>query len=143
MKLNVADAVVLGLLGAAIHWLIARSLIFSPLWKNIASVSIYLDKLLACAACSGFWIGIGAGLARLRPISTGVWWFDVVATGLLGIYLVPVFEGVMIWGLSQSAIPQEYPGVVPLEYPSHLPAVSLIDEAPLPDTDAMPGRHPG
>lgn len=62
--------------------------------------------LLACPACSGFWIGLTLAVV-LRPATSGTLWLDVLVNGFAGLYLTPVAEGVLLWGLATSEIPHE------------------------------------
>jgi hypothetical protein len=109
MKLDVDQLVLLGLLSASIHWLIARAHITKPFWslewwpaRFSFGLGLLVSALLACAACSGFWIGLGLGFAGVRPIGAG--WLAVVASGLAGVLLTPVFEGALLWGLERTHI---------------------------------------
>jgi hypothetical protein len=88
--------VLLGLLSAVIHWLIARANITHWFWGS-PRLPTFLQHLLACAACSGFWIGLGLGIVGIQPIASGL--LGVLASGLLGVFTTPVFEGVLLWGL--------------------------------------------
>lgn len=94
--------VALGLLCAATHWLIARSVIAKPLWSRARG---RLDELLRCAGCSGWWLGLIAGIAGLRPIGHGV--IGALLSGLLGVVLTPVVEAVLLWALAQTAIERD------------------------------------
>ena len=93
----------LGLFSAAIHWLVARAEITRPLWSRAHGS---FDKLLRCAACSGFWIGgLLVLLASARPISNDeILWHNVIAGAISGLFLTPVFEATLLWGLRESAI---------------------------------------
>lgn len=111
MTIDLSKLFVLGLLTASIHWIIARSWVAKPLWCRARG---FFDELLRCPACSGWWLGIGFGIAGLRP----VWFHDrvasVMATALLATILTPVFEAALLWGLRRSAIaPREEVGAVP------------------------------
>jgi hypothetical protein len=97
----------LGLLSAAIHWIVARAKITKWFWSlnwwpapgSITSglIKEFFAGLLACAACSGFWIGLGLGLAGVQPLGHGV--IGVLSSGLLGVVATPVVEGLLLWGL--------------------------------------------
>jgi hypothetical protein len=111
MKFDANQLVLLGLLAASIHWLVARASITKPFWdfrwwpaKHPLGITIglSLSMLLACAACSGFWIGLGLGFAGVRPIGEG--WLSVLASSFAGILLTPVFEGALLWGLERTRI---------------------------------------
>jgi hypothetical protein len=93
--------VVLGLLTASMHWLVARSTIAKPLWSRARGP---LAELLKCAGCTGWWLGLGCGFAGLRPIVAHYQVVSIVVAGVLGAILTPIFEGVMVWGLLQSTI---------------------------------------
>lgn len=104
MTVDIAQLVVLGLLTASTHWLIARSEIARPLWSRTTG---WLGALLRCPACSGWWIGLGLGAAGLHPVGSGL--FAWLMTGVLGTILTPIFESVLLWGLANSAIEDESP----------------------------------
>lgn len=62
------DLLLLGVLGAAAHYLLYRALITRWLWSRYPA---RLDAFLSCSACTGFWIGAGVGLYwRYRGISS-------------------------------------------------------------------------
>lgn len=100
------NLVVLGLLTASTHWLVARSEIARPLWSRTRG---WLGRLLACAGCSGWWLGLGYGALGLRPVSHG--WRGIVLAGVLGTILTPIFEALLLWGLRETAISVEEPAV--------------------------------
>jgi hypothetical protein len=112
MILDLNALVVLGLLAATIHWIVARAKITRWFWSlgwwpapgSIASglVKELFAGLLACAACSGFWIGLGLGRVGVQPIGHGV--VGVLCSGLLGVVVTPVVEGVLLWGLSATRL---------------------------------------
>jgi hypothetical protein len=95
----------LGILTSGIHWAIGRSKIAQPLWSRAKGK---LAELLACPACSGWWIGIALGLLGLTPILTQFYIANVLLTGLLGLWTAPIFEAAFLWGLSISAIELDY-----------------------------------
>lgn len=109
ISIDLPQGLGLGVLVAAAHWLVARSTIARPLWSRARG---WLGELLACAGCSGWWLGLGAGIGGLRPVHTGWTPADVVASGLGAVFLTPVLEGVMLWGLAMSAISHEDPQAV-------------------------------
>lgn len=89
----------LGLLCAALHWLIARSTIAKPFWSRTTGK---LDELLRCPACSGFWLGLGLWLLGIRPLGNGI--VSCLLSPTLGAILTPVFETALLWGLAHTAI---------------------------------------
>jgi hypothetical protein len=91
----------LGVLCAGAHWILGRSEIARPVWSRARGA---LAALLACAGCSGFWLGMLLALIGLRPFCTGWLVADTIAGGVLGTFVTPVFEGVLLWGLDRSAI---------------------------------------
>ena len=105
---SIVQLVFLGVLCAGVHWLIARSRIAEPLWSRARGV---LAELLECAGCSGFWIGLGLGALGLRPLCiVGGLAGDPIAaviSGILGVFVTPIFEAVLLWGLERSAIHHE------------------------------------
>jgi len=93
----------LATLAATIHWAVARAQIMRWFW-DAAWLPELLCNLLACAACSGFWLGLGLGLLGIRPLATGHAWLDVAAAGACGIVGTPLVEGILLWGLERSRI---------------------------------------
>jgi hypothetical protein len=101
--LNVAHLALLGFLASALHWLFARSHVMEWFWSRATG---RLAQLLACPACSGWWLGLGLGVAGIEPVTTKLTVLNVAITGLLGLWLTPVFEAVLLWGLNASHIEQ-------------------------------------
>ena len=101
-SLNLSALLLFGILTAAVHWTIARSSVFSWFWRRAKGP---FDSLLRCAACSGFWIGLGLGSLGLDPLSTS-WdpWLKIVTSGGLGLWLTPIFEGALLWGLRETSL---------------------------------------
>lgn len=143
-SIDVGNLFLLGVVSASIHWLLARSAIFEFFWGRTRG---FLEKLLTCAACSGFWIGIGLGLGGVRPVQDVAWWAQIAGAGFMGIWLTPVFEGVLMWGLQRSRIVP----VLELESPSiPFPEPTGFQSAPLPPPpvphpagQAPSSSHPG
>lgn len=97
---------VFGIVAASIHWLFARSSIMSWLWSRARG---WFGNLLACPACSGTWIGMGLYAVGMRPVvfdspHTFAPLLTFACTAFLGMFLAPVFEAVLLWGLTVSAI---------------------------------------
>jgi hypothetical protein len=109
MRLDLEALVLLGFLCSSIHWIVARSWITMPLWSRARGI---FAKLLACASCTGFWLGLGLGAAGLRPVVSS-WPIEILGAGLLGVFVTPVFEAVMLWGLAMTAIESENPNQPP------------------------------
>ena len=106
LKIQLDALLTLGMLSAAVHWLVARSTIMQWFWSRMRGS---MAKLLACPACSGWWISIGLGWLGIHPVVAPWVWLSAVLAGLLGIVLTPVFEALLLWGLAVSAIPQPAP----------------------------------
>lgn len=112
MIVHFDQLVILGILSSSIHWLVARSEIARPLWSRARG---WLEKLLRCPACSGFWLGGLITWGGVHPfgdalVTSAPWWMWIVKSqlaGLAAMFLTPVFEGVMVWGLNTSAIAEE------------------------------------
>lgn len=94
-------AILYGTLCAALHYLTARAKLTEGLWSRYPR---WLDYWLSCAACSGFWFGLGCGalgahydlpLFNLDPHH----WFTWVAAGALGMVWTPIlaFAQVYCW----------------------------------------------
>ncbi len=114
MTIDLSKLLLFGMLCASLHWLIARAEITKPLWSRASGV---LDKLLRCAGCSGWWLGGVVYVLGLRPFALSAWWSVLVAC-ILGTFITPVFEGILLWGLEHTA---------------------LQDDPELPDEDDVPG----
>lgn len=106
MKLALDQLFLLGLFSAAIHWLIARSEIARPLWSRARG---FVDKLLRCPACSGFWLGAALTFVGVHPLVGVSDWLAPAAGALFGLFFTPVFEAVLLWGLERSAVGDEEP----------------------------------
>lgn len=117
MTLDLSKLLLFGILCATLHWLIARAEITKPLWSRAPGP---IDKLLRCSGCSGWWLGGIVYVCGLQPIARTSWWSVLVAC-LLGAFVTPVFEGLLLWGLESTAVHAEEPG--PDE-----PDVSWLDE---------------
>lgn len=73
-----------------------------PMLRNAAHH--FVTKLLACAACAGWWLGLAGGLLGIQPLVLGPTWLNVLGAGLGGIVVVPVLEGALMFGLHASHI---------------------------------------
>ena len=91
----------LAVLSATTHWLIARADITKPLWSRAPG---FLDRLLRCPSCSGFWIGGGFGALGVRPVYTGSRWTEILFAAILGVLLTPVVQAVHLWALDRTKI---------------------------------------
>lgn len=112
---SVVQLVFLGILTAGAHWIVGRSKIAKPLWSRASG---WLGALLACAGCSGFWLGIALGAVGVRPLCIGGGGVvgtiaTIIVTGILGTWVTPVFEAVLLWGLRESAIAELLPSEDP------------------------------
>lgn len=121
MTLNVSALLLHAMLCAATHWLVGRSVIMHWFWGRLEG---RLEQLIACPACSGFWLGMLYCIAGIRPIQDAPLVLTVLLAGLLAIVTTPVFEAVILWGLARSAINP------PADSPS--PPQSLPPDAPGP-----------
>jgi hypothetical protein len=111
MLLDVSQLLLFGMLCASLHWLIARSEIARPFWSRVNGM---LGRLLACPACSGFWLGgFLGGINVVEPVRVDMispttdTVMHVVAGAILGVIVTPVFEGLLLWGLERTAIVEE------------------------------------
>lgn len=106
--MNWSAFLTLGILASTIHWIFARSKIMEPFWKlewlPESKLRWWLNGMLTCAACNGWWLGLAAGVCGLRPLKTEHWLLDTLAAGLCGAWTTPVAEGVLVWGLARSKI---------------------------------------
>lgn len=91
----------LGVLSSTLHWLIARAEITRPLWSRTTG---FVDKLLRCPSCSGFWISGALTLAGIEPVA-GPWWMCAPVNAVLGTFLTPVFQAVHLWALKRVSMP--------------------------------------
>jgi hypothetical protein len=106
--INFQQLFILGMLSATIHWVVARASITARFWRLLwlphGALREFLNELLSCPACSGFWIGLAFGFAGLQPIQGSFAFVQILAAGFASLFLTPVFEGVFLWGLRASAI---------------------------------------
>jgi len=93
----------LAILCATIHWIAARSQIMEWFWAA-PWLPDFINDLLACPACSGFWLGLGLGTVGLWPLTTDYWWLNIPVAGLVGVWCTPIAEGILLWGLERSKI---------------------------------------
>lgn len=124
MNTNIEKLVFLGVVTAALHWLFARAKITEWFWSRMKG---WPAKLLACPACSGFWLGLGAGALGLTPVTTSYRWIDVALSGVLCLWATPIFEGLMLYGLAYSAIEDVSPPHQPLPDPDSRSQAPLED----------------
>lgn len=134
MILDLTQLVLLGILCASVHWLIARSEIAKPFWAYRGH-PIWFSKLLACAGCSGWWLGALFGVTSfVAPVafnavgsptwlSFGFLVAQTFVTAVLGVFVTPIFEAALLWGLNASALQDD---------------VDDIDEDDAPDTGSVP-----
>lgn len=101
MSLNFQHVIILAILSAVLHWIFTRAEITRPLWSKLPP---FLDKLARCPACSGYWIGWALGLAGVSPVDGFSWPASAALTALFAVFLTPVTEAIMLWGLEHSAI---------------------------------------
>ena len=118
MTFDVHALVFFGLLAAGTHWLIARSTIARPLWSRATG---WLDELLRCAGCSGWWLGLLLWFVHVRPIEGG--FVAHLLTGVLGAVLTPIGEAILLWGLEATAIKPEQPTAPAADGPATQPAL--------------------
>jgi len=74
------------------YYLLARAKITEAIWSRYPG---WLDYWLTCAACSGFWYGLGCGVlgAHLGLSLFGLdptHWLSYVAAGMLGMVWTPI-----------------------------------------------------
>ncbi len=113
LRLNVEHFVLLGLLAAPLHWIVGRSEIGKPLWSRTRG---WFAKLLACPACSGFWLGLGLHAVGVTPVQATHPVAEFLAAGVLATFLTPIAQAAMLLGLRASAVPTSEPeidGAVP------------------------------
>ncbi len=117
MRLLFEQLVLLGLLAAPLHWIVARSEIARPFWSRLAG---WPAKLLACPACSGFWLGLALAVGGVRPVDItwplghqAVLTAEILAAGVLATFMTPVVQAVMLLGLHYSAVPAPEPEAEP------------------------------
>jgi hypothetical protein len=101
MQLNTHDLLLLGMLSASLHWIIARSTVMRWFWSRLRG---WPAALLACPACSGFWLGIGLGTVGVRPCIYPYRTGEIIGAGVLAVLLTPVVQAVFLWGLERTAI---------------------------------------
>lgn len=103
MTFNWATLATLGILSATIHWIVARSKAMQWFWES-PWLPTFVDDLLRCPACLGFWLGLGLGATGVRPLTTGHVWLDIVAAGLAGVWCTPIVESALLWGIDKASV---------------------------------------
>lgn len=106
MRLDFEQLALAGLLTSTLHWLMARAEITRPLWSRLRG---FFGRLLACPACSGFWLGTALGAVGVRPLATASLYVDVAGCAVLSVFLTPVFQAVLLWGLEHAAVNEDAP----------------------------------
>ncbi len=89
MTLNLSQLALLGIVTAAIHWLISRAAITQPIWSRVPKA---IDALLRCPSCSGFWLGLAVHAAGVHPLEGVSRWLALAGTGVLAMFVTPVEE---------------------------------------------------
>ena len=103
MTFNWSTLLTLGILCASVHWIVARAKITEWFW-DADWLPKFLNNLLTCPACSGFWLGLLFGIAGLRPLVSSHTTLDVLTTSVAGLFCTPLVEAVFLWGLDRSKI---------------------------------------
>ena len=106
-----------GLIITFAYYLLARASLTRPLWSRYRG---RLASLMACPACSGFWLGLA--FSHWCP-SLSVNWYDNVPvetpfewavgfllSGLVGGALCGILYGALHWGLAVSSIEEDEHG---------------------------------
>jgi hypothetical protein len=91
-------------LSTAIHYLFGRAEITRFLWIRYPP---FLDRLARCAACSGFWIGLGLSQLVQPPFVEQVrwnYWLAPFVGALYGLFLTPIGTWILVTTLDLSAI---------------------------------------
>lgn len=100
--LNLQQLALLGVVTSGTHWLVARAEITRFAWSRARG---RLARLLACAGCSGWWLGLGARLCGLHVVDGLGTVESLLLHGVVGVWITPVFEAALLWGLERTAIP--------------------------------------
>lgn len=143
MTLDISQLVLFGVFCSSLHWLIGRSEIAKPLWSRATG---WFAALLACAGCSGFWIGgILGGAGFVLPVTFNIapgLYFEIFLRalwhGVLGVFVTPVFEGILLWGLHASALAPEQEDVEPEPAPSNRDAMDTPVDSPIRRVPRLP-----
>lgn len=83
------------ILTAVFYYLGARAMLTEPLWRRYPP---RLDRFMNCAACSGFWYGLGLGIFGHTlgvPFLGATSWSTPFAVALMSIWWTPVMAAVM------------------------------------------------
>lgn len=141
MRLHVEDAVLVGIWCAAVHWTVARSTVCRGFWSRARG---RLKALLECPACSGFWLGLSAWGLGIRPVPDAHTFVSVGVCGALGLWLTPIFEGILLWGLDMSSLEsstldqQEETELAP-PFPQSPPPPGAVPLQDSPEGPTLPG----
>lgn len=94
------DVLLLGILGAAFHFLTYRAEATRWLWSRYPGP---VDRLMRCVACSGFWVGGALGAlcrAQGRPVLGFEDWLLLPACALVTMVAAPPIAWLQIYTLT-------------------------------------------
>ena len=66
--------IVWALVGLGLVYGITESAIFAPIRLLLARVHLVVQVFVYCAACTGFWVGLGLGLGGYWPVDRVAWY---------------------------------------------------------------------
>jgi hypothetical protein len=129
-----------GLVASSLYYLGSRAKITEFLWSHYPPA---FDRFMMCAACTGFWWGLGAafviGWWHELPflLLPGRYWMTPVVVALTSVVLTPVFGALHLRAL-------EYTNAMPLEEsestPPEQPKTVISPSAVLPAAGNHLGR---
>jgi hypothetical protein len=102
-----------GLIASALYYLGSRAKITEFLWSRYPPA---FDKFMMCAACTGFWLGLGLafliGWWHEIPflLLPGRFWLTPIIVAITSVVLTPLFAAAHLRAL-------EYTSAMPLEEP--------------------------
>jgi hypothetical protein len=92
------------LCSAALFYLGSRAMVTSWLWSRYPSK---LAQFMDCAACTGFWLGLGLGYVGGYHLGLDLLGLEgdraatVALAGLCSLTVTPIAAGVMQWGFDK------------------------------------------
>lgn len=90
------------LVGAALFYLSARAVVTRWLWSRYPA---WLDGLMSCASCSGFWFAIGLHAAVRWPFLGVTWYWSWPLIALAAVIWTPLVAALHLRAMEYLGVP--------------------------------------
>ena len=101
------DIILIGIAGAAFHFLSYRAEVTRWLWSRYPA---FLNKFLGCCACSGFWVGGALGWfyrSQGREVLGFEGWLLLPACAIVALVASPPVSYIQIYALQSMGLGQD------------------------------------